>query len=88
MAKETVMRVVLDAELKEQVEKLYAKQGMTFEQAIRLFAEQSLRVGGLPFAVGKSGAFGALAKYADASKIEMEDEAVSLAMKDKFGAGD
>ena len=51
-------------------------------------AEQSLKVGGLPFAVGKSGAFGALAKYADASKIEMEDEAVSLAMKDKFGAGD
>ena len=38
-----------DKELKEQVEALYRSMGTSFAEAVRMFAQQSLRDGGMPF---------------------------------------
>ena len=49
MAEQAILSVSMDADLKEQVETLYQRLGMDFSDAVRMFAEQSLRVRGLPF---------------------------------------
>lgn len=47
--KESVMKVKMDPELKEQAEKLYEQMGTTFAEAIRIFAKQSVREKAMPF---------------------------------------
>ena len=49
MAKEATLQVRMDADLKEKVEVLYREMGTSFAEAVRIFAQQSLREGGLPF---------------------------------------
>ena len=49
MAKESIMQVRMDSEMKEQVELLYRRMGTSFAEGIRMFAAQSLLVNGLPF---------------------------------------
>ena len=39
----------LDADLKEQAEKIFAENGLTLEQATILFIEETVRLGKLPF---------------------------------------
>jgi addiction module RelB/DinJ family antitoxin len=39
----------MDTELKTQVEALYRSLGTSFAEAVRVFAQQSLREGGMPF---------------------------------------
>ena len=39
----------VDAELKEQAEKVFAENGMTLEEATILFFEETVRLGRLPF---------------------------------------
>ena len=39
----------MDSELKAQVEALYRSLGTSFAEAVRIFAQQSLRDGGMPF---------------------------------------
>lgn len=39
----------IDAELKEQAEKIFAENGLTLEQATVLFFEETVRLGRLPF---------------------------------------
>ena len=39
----------IDAELKEQAEKVFAENGMTLEEATILFFEETVRLGRLPF---------------------------------------
>lgn len=48
---ERVVEVTLeiDAELKEQAEKVFAENGMTLEEATILFFEETVRLGRLPF---------------------------------------
>lgn len=41
----------INPEIKEQVEAIYAKCGMTLTDAVNAFIQQSLNVGGLPFLV-------------------------------------
>lgn len=41
----------INLEIKEQVEKIYANCGMTLTDAINVFLQQSLNVGGMPFLV-------------------------------------
>jgi addiction module RelB/DinJ family antitoxin len=39
----------MDSELKTEVEALYKNLGTSFAEAVRIFAQQSLRDGGMPF---------------------------------------
>jgi len=51
MAKDTVFQARMDKEVKQQVEELYRQMGTTFSEAVRLFAQQSLLLGRMPFEV-------------------------------------
>ena len=49
MAMDATLQVRMDRELKAQVESLYQGLGTSFAEAVRIFARQSLREGGMPF---------------------------------------
>lgn len=49
MAMDATMQIRMSSELKEQVEALYRSLGTSFAEAVRIFAQQSLREGGMPF---------------------------------------
>ena len=49
MAKESIMQLRMDSDMKERVEALYRSMGTSFAEGIRMFAAQSLLVNGLPF---------------------------------------
>lgn len=49
MAMDATLQVRMDHELKTQVEELYRSLGTSFAEAVRIFAQQSLREGGMPF---------------------------------------
>lgn len=49
MAMDSTMQIRMNSDLKEQVEDLYRSLGTSFAEAVRIFAQQSLRDGGLPF---------------------------------------
>ncbi|MDY4430612.1 type II toxin-antitoxin system RelB/DinJ family antitoxin [Evtepia sp.] len=49
MAMDATLQVRMDHELKVQVEELYRSLGTSFAEAVRIFAQQSLREGGMPF---------------------------------------
>ena len=49
MAMESTFQVRMDSELEAQVEALYRSLGTSFAEAVRIFAQQSLRDGGMPF---------------------------------------
>ena len=49
MAMDATVQIRIDKELKGQVEELYRKLGTSFAEAVRIFAQQSLREGGMPF---------------------------------------
>jgi len=82
MAKEAVLQVRMDAELKADVEALYKNLGTSFAEAVRIFARQSLTEAGMPFKVtlNKPKAAGLLADYADSEKIKLEKGAFQRAM--------
>lgn len=42
MSKETILEISIDAELKAQAETLYQRFGLSFAEAVRLFAQQSV----------------------------------------------
>ena len=49
MAMDATVQIRMSGELKEQVENLYRSMGTSFAEAVRIFAQQSLRDGGMPF---------------------------------------
>lgn len=49
MAMDATLQVRMDSQVKTQVEALYRDLGTSFAEAVRIFAQQSLRAGGLPF---------------------------------------
>lgn len=51
MAKESTVQIVMDTDLKEQVELLYKKLGTSFAEAVRIFAKQSIQENGMPFII-------------------------------------
>ena len=87
MAKEATLQVRMDSDTKEKVEALYARMGTSFSEAVRIFAAQSLLVGGMPLMMkaypNKGSAYGKLAKYGSADLRKREDEAFALAMEEK-----
>ena len=49
MALDATCQIRMNSELKAQVEELYRNLGTSFAEAVRIFAQQSLREGGMPF---------------------------------------
>lgn len=49
MAKQAILQVRMDPELKEQVESLYRQMGTSFAEAVRIFARQSIEEKAMPF---------------------------------------
>ena len=49
MAMKSTFQVRMDSDLKSQVEALYRNLGTSFAEAVRIFAQQSLREGECPF---------------------------------------
>ena len=52
--KTDTFRFRINPDLKEQVEDVYKKSGLTLTQAINIFINQSINAGGLPFPVTES----------------------------------
>lgn len=74
MAKDALLQVRMDPEMKRQAEDLYASMGTTLTEAVRVFVAQSITDAGLPFtptsmrAKGTGRAFGALNIFASPTK--------------------
>lgn len=52
MSMDATLQVRMDGQLKADVEELYRSLGTSFAEAVRMFARQSLTVGGMPFRPG------------------------------------
>ena len=55
-AKTDVFRVRINPEIKQELESVYAKNGLTLTDAINVFFQQSLNAGGFPFSVTEDNA--------------------------------
>jgi len=78
MAKEATLQVRMQGDIKSDVEELYERLGTSFAEAVRIFAKQSLTVGGMPFVVQLKpetdhSSFGAAHKYASVAGRALED---------------
>ena len=51
MAKEAILQVRIDSEIKEQAELLYKQLGTSFAEAVRIFAKQSIEEQAMPFKI-------------------------------------
>ena len=51
MVKDATLQVRMEPGLKAGAEELYRRLGTSFAEAVRIFARQSLTVGGMPFAI-------------------------------------
>ena len=49
MPMDATVQIRMDSQTKLQVEELYRSLGTSFAEAVRMFAQQSLKTGGLPF---------------------------------------
>ena len=49
MAMDATLQIRMNSDLKAEVEGLYRNLGTSFAEAVRIFAQQSLREGGMPF---------------------------------------
>ena len=49
MAMDATLQVRMDGQIKNSVEELYRSLGTSFAEAVRIFAQQSLLEGGVPF---------------------------------------
>lgn len=49
MPMDSTLQVRMDSALKAEVEALYKSLGTSFAEAVRIFAQQSIREGGMPF---------------------------------------
>ncbi len=47
--KTTTFQMRINPEIKQRVEEIYARQGLTFTDAVNIFIQQSLNMEGLPF---------------------------------------
>ena len=56
LPKTDTFRFRINPEVKEQVESIFEKNGLTLTQAINIFIQQSINAGGLPFIVSEDNA--------------------------------
>ena len=89
MAKDALVQVRMDAEIKEEVESLYRGLGTSFAEAVRVFAVQSIKAQGMPFRIAEpSSTAGRLSKYANADLTHLESKAFEKTMADKHACVD
>lgn len=86
MAKEAVVHIRMDAELKKEAEELFRSMGTSFSEAVRMMAQRSIDLGALPFSVKKKqkSALGIASKYANPDLIPLEEEAWGNAVAEKY----
>lgn len=51
MAKQAVLQVRMDSDLKQQAETLYHRMGTSLAEAVRIFARQSVEENAMPFVI-------------------------------------
>lgn len=54
--KTDMFRLRINPDVREEIEKIYEKNGLTLTQAVNIFIQQSINAGGLPFAVTEDNA--------------------------------
>lgn len=91
MQNNAVLQVRIDAKLKQKAELLFEQLGITFADAVRMFAVKAVDLQAMPFDISKSTptrkvlhASGIAQEYADSSKTESEKEAWLNAVKEKY----
>ncbi len=66
--KTSTFQMRINPEIKKQVEEVYAANGMTFTDAVNVFIQQSINIGGLPFLMNQN------------SKELLKEQAIALLM--------
>ena len=91
MMNDAMLQVRIDSELKKNAEQLFESIGITFADAVRMFAIQAVAQQGIPFYITtpvvktkKLHAQGIAHKYADISKIPLEKDAWQKAVEEKY----
>lgn len=91
MKADAVLQVRIDSNLKREAEALFERLGISLADAVRMFVSQSIEQQGLPFELktdypGRKvlHAYGIAHKYADPSKIPLEDNAWAEAVAEKY----
>ena len=91
MKADAVLQVRIDSNLKREAEALFERLGISLADAVRMFVSQSIEQQGLPFELktdypGRKvlHAYGILSKYADPSKIPLEENAWAEAVAEKY----
>lgn len=54
--KTDMFRIRMNPEIREELERIYAKNGLTLTDAVNVFFQQSINAGGFPFAVNEDNA--------------------------------
>ena len=91
MTTDAVLQVRINSKLKKEAENLFERLGISIADAVRMFISQSIEQQGLPFEVktdfpGKKVLYasGIAHKYADPSKIPLEENAWAEAVAEKY----
>lgn len=70
--KTDMYRFRINPEIRKQVEDVYARNGLSFTQALNIFIQQSLNVGGFPFQLSEENAEYVKAKAMERLMKELE----------------
>ena len=84
--KTDMFRFRINPEIKKQVEEVYARNGLTFTQALNSFIQQSLNAGGCPFQVSAENAEFVKAKAMERLMKELDAGKNSGALVDEADA--
>lgn len=74
MAMDATLQIRMNSDLKADVEELYRNLGTSFAEAVRIFAQQSLREGGMPFRPTLKAWEDMTAQEVDAKLLQSEDD--------------
>ena len=81
MAKNATLNIEIDSKLRNDVSKIYARYGITLDEAIKIFLHESRNVSGLPFDLRFS-------RIPNAETIEAIEEAERLISELRAETGD
>ena len=81
-AKTDMFRIRMNPEIREELERIYAKNGLTLTDAVNVFFQQSINAGGFPFAVNEDNAEIIKAKALSRLMKELQKGFTDLADRD------
>lgn len=84
--KTDMFRFRINPEIRKQVEEVYARNGLTFTQALNIFIQQSLNAGGFPFQISEENAEFVKAKAMERLMKELDAGKNSGALVDEADA--